>query len=151
MTNLLERLGAEPTRAKVVEECVTLIDNQVKSKGGVGGMAVRASYATIKAIKRGFVPGVVNALLDDWLSKLQPHHDRWASGGSGSFSDFLIARSDEVAEDLLAVTDARAEKTTHTTAKKMYVKMRPSAKKNVIEALPELSKLIERQLTAAAA
>ena len=147
MTNLLERLGAEPTRAKVIEECVALIDSQVKSKG----MVIRASYATVKAIKRGFVSGVVNALLDDWLAKLQPHHDRWASGGSGSFADFLVARSDEVSEDLLAVTDKRAENTTHTTAKKLYVKMRPSAKINVIEALPELSKLIERHLTAAAA
>jgi hypothetical protein len=151
MTNLIDRLGADPTRQKVVEECCSLIDNQVKSKGGVGGMAVRASYATIKALKKRFVPEVVDGLLDDWLAKLQPHHDRWASGGGGTFSEFLIARSDDVAEDLLSVTDARAEKTTHTTAKKMYLKMRPSAKKNVIEALPELSRLIERHLTAAAA
>ena len=119
MTNLTERLGSDPTRQKVVEDCVLLIDNQVKSKGGVGGMAVRASYATIKAIKKRFVPEVVDGLLDDWLSKLQPHHDKWAAGGGGTFSEFLIARSDDVAEDLLSVTDARAEKTTHTTAKKM--------------------------------
>ena len=44
-----------------------------------------------------------------------------------------------------------SQKTTHTTAKKMYLKMRPSAKKNVVEALPELSRLLERYLTAAAA
>jgi hypothetical protein len=151
MTNLTERLGTEPPRQKVIEECVTLIDNQVKSKGGMGGMAVRASYATIKAIKRKFVPEVVDGLLDDWLAKLQPHYEKWSAGGGGTFSEFLVARSDEVAEDLLAVTDARAEKTTHTTAKKMYLKMRPSAKKNVVEALPELSRLLERYLTAAAA
>jgi hypothetical protein len=151
MTNLTERLGTEPTRAKVIEECVTLIDNQVKAKGGVSGLAIRASYTTIKAIKKKFVPEVVDGMLDDWLKKLQPHHDKWAGGGSGSFAEFLIARSDDVAEDLLSVTDSRAEKTTHTTAKKMYVKMRPSAKKNVIEALPELSRLLEKHLQAAAA
>ncbi len=146
MTNLVERIGGEPTRQKVIEECVALIDHQVKSKGGVGGMAVRASYATIKAIKRRFVPEVVDGLLDDWLGKLQPHHDTWAGGGGGTFSEFLIARSDEVAEDLLSVTDARAERTTHTTAKKMYLKMRGSAKRNVVEAIPELSRLIEKHL-----
>jgi hypothetical protein len=146
MTNLVERLGAEPRRQKVVDECVALIDHQVKSKGGVGGMAVRASYATIKALKKRFVPEVVDGLLDDWLGKLQPHHDTWSSGGGGSFSEFLIARSDDVAEDLLSVTDARAERTSHTTAKKMYLKMRGSAKRNVVEAIPELSRLIERQL-----
>jgi hypothetical protein len=146
MTNLVESLGGEPTRQKVVEECVALIDNQVKSKGGVGGMAVRASYATIKAVKKRFVPEVVDGLLDDWLGKLQPHYDTWSSGSAGSFSEFLIARSDDVAEDLLAVTDARAEKTSHTTAKKMYGRMRGSAKRNVVEAIPELSRLIERHL-----
>jgi hypothetical protein len=151
MSTLIDRIGVEPTRAKVVEDCVALIDHQVKSKGGVGGMAVRASYATIKAIKRKFVPEVVNDLLDEWLGKIQPHHDKWAAGGSGSLSEFLIARSDDVAEDLLSVTDKRAETTKHTTAKKMYGKMRPSAKKNVIEALPELAKLLEKYLADAAA
>lgn len=146
MASLVDRLGVEPTRQKVVEECVNLIDNQVKSKGGVGGMAIRASYATIKALKKRFVPEVVDGLLDDWLAKLQPHYDTWSSGGGGTFAEFLIARSDDVAEDLLQVTDARAERTTHTTAKKMYLKMRPSAKRNVVEGIPELARLVEKNL-----
>ena len=54
----------------------------------------------------------------------------------------------DVAEDLLSVTDARAEKTSHTTAKKMYMRMRDSAKKNVVEAIPALSKMIERHMAA---
>ena len=149
MSTLVERLGVEPQRQKVVEECVSLIDAQVKSKGGMGGMAIRASYATIKAIKKRFVPEVVDGLLDDWLGKLQPHYEVWSGAGGSSLTEFLTARSDDVAEDLLAVTDARAERTSHTTAKKMYLKMRPSAKRNVVEAIPELSKLIERHLAEA--
>ncbi len=140
--SLVQRLGVDPVRPKVVEDCVALIDAQVKTRG----MMVRASYATIKTIKRRFVPEVVDALLDDWMGKLQPHYDRWSSGGSGTFAEFLIARSDDVAEDLLSVTDARAEKTTHTTAAKMYKRMRPSAKSNVVEAMPELARLIEKHL-----
>jgi hypothetical protein len=151
MASLVERLGNDPTRSKVVDDCVTLIDAQVKNKGGVGGMAIRASYATIKAIKKRFVAETVDGLLDEWLTRLQPHYDTWSSGGGGTFSEFLIARSDDVAEDLLAVTDARAERTSHTTAKKMYQKMRPSAKRNVVEGLPELSRLVERHLSAATA
>ena len=59
----------------------------------------------------------------------------------------MTARSGDVAEDLLAVTDARAETTRHKTAKKYYFKHRDKAKDNVIEAVPELSKLIERHLS----
>jgi hypothetical protein len=147
MATLVERIGVDPTRAKVVADCVQLIDNTVKSKG----MVLRASYATIKAIKRGFVTQVVEALLDDWLGKLQPHHDKWAAGGAGTFSEFLTARSDDVAEDLLAVTDERAEKTSHTTAKKAYLKLRGSAKTNVVESIPDLAKLIEHHLATAPA
>lgn len=149
--SLVERIGVEPLRAKVIEDCVELIDAQVKAKGGLSGMAIKGAYATIKTIKRGFVPGVVDALLDDWLGKLQPHHDKWAAGGSGTFAEFVIARSDDVAEDLLQVTDERAAKTSHTTAKKAYEKMRGGAKKNVIEAIPDLARLIERHMTAATA
>ena len=146
--SLVERIGAEPVRAKVIEDCVELIDAQVKAKGGLSGMAIKGAYATIKTIKRGFVPSVVDALLDDWLGKLQPHHDKWSAGGAGTFAEFVIARSDDVAEDLLTVTDERARTTTHTTAKKAYEKMRGGAKKNVIEAIPALGTMIEKNLAA---
>lgn len=144
MASLVEQLGKEPLRPQVVADCVELIDAQVKQKGFV----IKSAYATIKAIKKRFVPEVVDGLLDEWLEKLQPHYDRWAAGKQGTFSDHVIARSDDVAEDLLSVTDARAQKTSHTTAKKMYLRMRDSAKRNVVEAIPELSRMIERHLAA---
>lgn len=144
MPTLVEQLGKEPLRAQVIADCVELVDAQVKQKGFV----IKSAYATIKAIKRRFVPEVVDGLLDEWLDKIQPHYDKWAATKPSSFADYMIARSEDVAEDLLSVTDARAQKTTHTTAKKMYTRMRDSAKKNVVEAIPELSRLIERHLAA---
>jgi hypothetical protein len=147
MSTLVEQLGKEPVRPQVITDCIALIDAQVKQKGFV----IKSAYAMIKGIKKTFIPETVDALLDDWLGKLQPHYDRWAVQKTTTFSDHVIARSDEVAEDLLSVTDARAEKTSHTTAKKMYLRMREGAKKNVIEAIPELSKMIERHLAAQAA
>jgi len=142
MSSLVEQLGKEPVRARVIADCVELVDAQVKQKG----FMMRSAYATIKAIKKRFVPEVVDSLLDEWLNKIQPHYERWAQQKPSAFSDYVIARSDDVAEDLLSVTDARAEKTSHTTAKKMYLKMRDSAKRNVVDAIPELSRLIERHL-----
>ncbi len=143
MATLVEQLGKDPVRPQVITDCVELIDAQVKQKGFV----IKSAYATIKAIKKKFVLETVDALLDDWLGKLQPHYDKWqASKPTALFSEYVIARSDDVAEDLLSVTDARAEKTSHTTAKKMYGRMREGAKKNVVEAIPALSQMIERHL-----
>lgn len=147
MASLVEQLGKEPIRAQVISDCVELIDAQVKQKGFV----MKSAYATIKAIKKRFVPEVVDGLLDEWLGKLQPHYDKWSTAKQSSFSDYVIARSDDVAEDLLSVTDARAQKTTHTTAKKMYTRMRDSAKRNVVEAIPDLSRMLERHLASAPA
>jgi hypothetical protein len=143
MSSLKERIGKEPLRAKVIADCVTLIDAQVKNKG----FMIKAAYATIKTIKRRFVPEVVDGLLDEWLDKIQPHFDKWEAAKSTALADFMVSRSDDVAEDLLSVTDERAKTTSHTRAKKMYEKMRPAAKKDVIEAIPELAKMIERHLS----
>jgi hypothetical protein len=144
--SLVERLGKDPVRSKVVDECVDLVEGQVKTKG----FMLKSAYATIKAVKKRFVPEVVDALLDEWLGKLQPHYDKWDITKPGAFSDYIIARSDDVAEDLLSVTDERAAKTSHGTAKKMYARMRDTAKKNVVEAIPELARLIERRLASQA-
>jgi len=144
MSSLVEQIGQAPKRVHVIEDCVALIDAQVKQKNFV----VKSAYAMIKGIKKRFIPEVVDALLDDWLNKLQPHYDKWSATKPSSLADFLVARSDDVAEDLLKVTDERAEKTSHTTAKKMYSKMRSGAKRDVVEAIPELAKMIEKHVAA---
>ena len=148
MSSLVEKLAKEPVRSVVLEDCVELIEAQVKQKGFI----IKSAYATIKAIKKRFVAETVDSMLDEWLGKLQPHYDKWSAQqktSTSTFSDHLIARSDDVAEDLLSVTDGRAARSSHTTAKKMYGRMREGAKKNVIEAIPELAKTIEKHLAAA--
>ena len=144
MSTLVEQIGNPTKRPAVISDCAELIDRQVKQKNFV----IKAAYSTIKAIKKGFINETVDALLDDWLGKIQPHYDKWSTAKASSFSDYLVARQDDVAEDLLSVTDERAQKTSHTTAKKMYGKMRDGAKRNVVEAIPDLAKLIEKHLAA---
>ena len=107
---------------------------------------IKSAYAAIKAIKKSFITETVDGMLDEWLGKIQPHYEKWSTNKSSTLTDFLVARGDEVAEDLLAVTDGRAERTSHTTAKKMYGRMRDGAKKNVIEAIPSLGRMIEKNL-----
>jgi hypothetical protein len=141
---LVEQLGKPPVRESVITDCVNLIDSQVKSKG----FMMKTAYATIKTVKSKFVPEVVDSMLDEWLDKIQPHYEKWQTAKGSTFADYLTARSEDVAEDLLKVTDGRAEKTSHGTVKKLYAKMRDSAKTNVVEAIPALAKLLESRLAA---
>src|SRR3712207_8783558 len=42
-----------------------LIDAEVKDKGGISGLAIKAGYSTVKGIKPGFVEKAVEDLLPD--------------------------------------------------------------------------------------
>ena len=143
---LAEIVGVEPTRSQLITACTGLVDQEVKKKKGIGGVAIKGAYGTVKRIKPKFVPEVVDALLDDWLARIEPHFAEWKAGGSGTFADFVGSRAEEVAEDLLTVTDERADGSKHKTARKLYTKMRPSAKEHVAAAVPELGALIDGYL-----
>ena len=146
---LAEKMTQGPARERVIADCCTLIDEEVKSKGGFGGIAIKTGYGLVKAVSKNFVPDVVDTMLDEWVSKLEPFYGSWQSAGkNGSFTDYLTARSAEAADKLLEVTDARAQRTRHGSVKKMYEKLRPSAKEHVEKALPRLGKLVEKAASA---
>jgi len=148
MATLQDQLLTEDVRPQLVKECCTLLDNEVSRKRGFKGLAVKAAYKTVKALRRGFVPGVVDALLDEWVEELEPFYaDYEGQDGALSFSRFLDSRRNEVAECLLSVTDKRAKTTTHRTAAKAYNKLRPGAKANVEEALPHLGDVVAKYLS----
>jgi hypothetical protein len=139
---------ANDKRPALVADCVKLVDEEVASKSGLSGIAIKGAYGAVKAIKPGIVSEVVDGLLDDWVARLEPHFQAWKGSAGGSLADFVSRRCDDVAEDLLSVTDERAVRTKHKTAKKLYDKLRSSAKRNVSAAVPRLGALVERHLGA---
>jgi len=143
---LADTIARPPMRETVVKDCVGLVDDEVRSKRGLSGVAIKGAYGTIKRIKPRFVPEVIDALLDDWLGKLEPYYAKWRASGNGSLTEYLTARSEDVAEDLLSVTDERAQKTRHGTARKLYNKLRGSAKTNVAGAVPKLAARLEKRV-----
>jgi hypothetical protein len=142
---LTQQVTQPPAREKVVEDCLKLIDEEVRAKGGFSGVAIKTGYGVVKAVKPRFVREVVDGLLDAWVAKLEPFFDTWQKNKDGKpFSDYLGARRPEVAEELLHVTDDKAKTSKNGTVKKMYERMRPSAKKNVEEAIPKLGRILEK-------
>ena len=59
-------------------------------------------------------------------------------------SSHFSANSSRVADALLAITDAKAQKSPHGVVKGAYDKLRGTAKKNVEAAVPRLGRLIEK-------
>ena len=150
--SLADKVTKPPVREKVVADCMTLIDAEVKAKGGLSGIMIKTGYSMVKTFKPGFVRDVVDGLLDQWVEKLEPFFATWKTeaGGKG-FGVYLDARKDAVAEALLSVTDAKSKTSKNGSVKKMYEKMRPSAKRNVEDAIPKLGALLEKHEAAPAA
>ncbi|KYF84540.1 DUF6918 family protein [Sorangium sp. So ce388] len=139
---LSETLLDANKKSQVVADCCTLVDEEVASKGGLSGLAVKAGYAAVKGIKPGFITQVVEKLLPEFATKLDP---LWTEAtSSGNASSYLSSNRSRVADALLSVTDAKAKSSSSGVVRGTYEKLRGSAKKNVEDAVPRLAQLIQK-------
>src|SRR5580693_6931137 len=69
MANLPDLLTSDK-KEQVVDDCCSLIDSEVKDKGGISGLAIKAGYGAVKGVKPGFVRTVVSDLLPEFASAL---------------------------------------------------------------------------------
>lgn len=145
MATTLKEILLDPTRRPaVVGDLQTLIDSEVSGKSGVGGAVVKTGYAAVKKIKPGIIPSALSSLLDDFSAALEPFYDAHLTAGGSDFGTYLSSRSDPASDALIDVTDTRVARSSRDGIKKIYGKLRPNAKKNVVEALPRLGRLIDR-------
>jgi cytochrome P450 len=133
----------------VVADCATLVQEEVDSKGGLSGLAIKAAYAVVKAVKPGFVPEAIDHMLDDFAGRLEPF---WADAQAKNepVGALMNSRASAVADALLSISDERAARAKNAAAKKAYEKLRPTGKKNVEAAVPRLGRLIAKYTSAAA-
>ena len=141
--NLNDVLNDETTRASIIEDVCGLVDDEVAKQRGISGVAVKAGYKLVQGVKPGFVRKVVQALLPDFASALEPIIEHAVMQGQ-PVGGYFSAHTPEIAEALLSVTDGRAQNSEHRSVKGAYSKLRGSARKNVESAVPGLGKIIEK-------
>ena len=128
-------------RAGVVADCVKLIDEQVSAKTGIGGMAWKAAYGTVKGVMPNYIEGAVDRLLPECLAALDP---MWSEGAqTGNPVEYLSQNSSRTADAMLGITDARIEKTSNGIVRGAYKQLRGSAKSEVETAVPGIAKIID--------
>lgn len=144
MSTLVEFLTGPGKRKQVIDDCALLIDEEVRRKGGFSGAAIKLAFATVKAVKPGFIEESVDHLLDDFVRRLEPFYESHKTAGGRSLPSHFESQSGQIADALLGITDERAQRAKNATVKKAYEKLRPSAKKNVEEAVPGIGRLVEK-------
>ncbi|MBK7398899.1 MAG: hypothetical protein IPJ34_22055 [Myxococcales bacterium] len=143
MPSLSDALLNEDKKATVIADCCTLIDEEVASKSGISGLAIKAGYGAVKGIKPGFVKQVVTDLLPEFAKALEPI---WleAKEASKPVVAHYEANAPRAADALLAITDAKAKVSKSGVVKGTYEKLRPTAKKHVEAAVPRLARLVDK-------
>jgi hypothetical protein len=137
----------ENNRETCVDDCVKLIDEQVASASGFGGLALKAAYSTVKGIRADYCAQVVDQLLPEISIALDP---MWTEAvNNGNPVEYLAQRKAQVADELLQISDKRVENSTRAIVKGAYAKLRPSAKNYVENGVPDLAKIIDKHHSAA--
>lgn len=137
-------LLAPDVRPNVVADCQQLIAEEVAGKSGVSGAAIKIAYKTARAFAPGYLQSMVERLLPELAAALEPYWVEFNASGASGFGDFLAKRGDEVAEALLAVSDAHARSSHKAVIVKAYGTVRGSAAKHIEAALPAVGALVER-------
>jgi hypothetical protein len=143
MPSLPDVLTNPDKKDTVVDACLALIDAEVADKGGLSGLAIKAGYSAVKGVKPGFIRNAVTDLLPEFAKALDPFYQE-GTEQKKTAADHFVANSSRVADALLAITDAKAQRSKSGVVKGTYDKLRGTAKKNVEAALPRLGKMVDK-------
>lgn len=145
MGRLADVLVSTEKKQAVVADGVKLVEEEVHRKGGLSGLAIKGAFAVVKKVKADFVPRVMERLLPDFASHLEPFwEERQRAAPDVPMERYLGGRAGEVADALLAITDARVRQAEPGPMRSTYEKLRPAARRNVEEAVPGIGRLIDR-------
>ncbi|HEX5098652.1 MAG TPA: hypothetical protein VFV94_04100 [Polyangiaceae bacterium] len=149
MASLKEQLSGGDKRGKVVDDACGVLDQEVADKGGLTGIAIKGAYKIVQGVKPGFIREAVDGLLEDFLDALDPIYQE-AVQKKRPAGAFVRENASRVADALLAITDARAQRAKSQVIRGAYDKLRPMAKKQVEAAAPRLGDLLGRHAAPAA-
>lgn len=141
---LVEILNDPTKKNSVVADGVGLIESEVASKSGMRGYALKAGYKTVKKIRPGIISAALGALLPEFAPAVDPYYAKGRE--TGDVQGYFRANAPEIADALLSVTDARAERANNRVMKRAYSGLRGQAKSHVEDAMPGLAGLIAKHV-----
>ena len=141
--SLKEQVDTDEKRRAIIDDALRVLDQEVGDKSGISGLAIKGAFKMVKGIQPGFLRRVVDNLLDDFLEALNPIYQESLAEQKPP-GKHLESNAGRVADSLLGITDARAERAQRAVIKKTYGKLRPAAKKHVEAAAPRLGAMLER-------
>ena len=117
-----------------------VVHAEVAAKRGMTGMALRAGLSAIERLRSDVVSVALDALLPSFAEALRPMVA--SAEASGDVAAWFASHDGEVADALLAVTDARAERAASPMLQRTYAGLRGVARGHTAAAAPALGRLV---------
>ncbi len=140
--HLSAHLTPASARSAVVADACDLISAEVARTSGVSGFAIRSAYRALTRLRPGMLSSAVDSLLDPFADRLDPFYQEHLTTGR-PLADIMSEQRTSMAEALLAVTDERAARTKQAQLRRVYHRVRGSARSHVEEAAWGVAELIE--------
>lgn len=147
---LSKQLLPKKVRPGVIKDLVEVVQQEVASKKGVSGAAIKAGYAAASRVVPNLTERALSKLFPDFARALDPYWADFESSGGTDFGRYLADRGAEVSASLLAVTDAKVAGSGREPIKKVYKALRGKADAHVQAALPRLGAALQRHARPAA-
>lgn len=139
----LSQIVADPARQPaLVADALTELHAEIDAVRGLKGKGIQAGVAAVNRLRPTFIEDNVVKLLPPFAKALDPHYE--TARATGDINAHFVANSDAISEDLLAITDVRAEASGNGPAVAIYNRLRGSAKAQVVAAMPRLAAFTER-------
>ncbi|HJN74307.1 MAG TPA: hypothetical protein QGF58_10280 [Myxococcota bacterium] len=146
MGALSDALNDPGKRKAIIDDGIAVIEEEVASKRGFRGLAVKAGFKAVKAIRPGVIGMALDHLMPDFAKQIDPFYDDWKASGSGTLESYFSSRDGEIANALLSITDGRARHAQNRAMKKAYDKLRPQGVEHTKAAIPRLAGLVGRHV-----
>jgi hypothetical protein len=137
---LTDILADEALRQRFITGALQLVATEVASKSGLQGFALKAGYKTVTAVRPGILQAVLEMLLPHFAPAAEPHFAQ--AQASGDVERHFREHADTIANALLAVTDARAERAQNQVLKRTYLSLRGQAQVHTAAAMPGVGRLL---------
>lgn len=147
-SSLRQVMLAPDVKPQVVADCQALVEAELSAKSGVSAAGLKVAYKVVTGLAPGYYRSMVETMLPDMADQLEPYWAEFSTSGAGDFGDYLVKRGDEVAQDLLKVTDTMAENSDRPSVAKAYKAVRGGAAKHIVAALPNLGALVQQHMAA---
>lgn len=137
-----EILLAPGERAQTIADCMEFVNSEIARRGAM----IKLAYRTLLRFDPAFTRKAIEELIGPMLVAIDPIYQRGRRDAAGDLHRALVSEAPALADALLSVTDARATSIETPLIGRVYRRLRPRARREILKSLPRALPLLERRM-----